>query len=50
MIGEILKELTALKNITEATSNQILMWTQWVEVQIVQKEVLDYIRERQGKC
>ena len=38
MIGEILRELTTLKDINEATSDQLLIWAQRVEVQRVQKE------------
>ena len=45
MIGEILRELTALEDINEITCNQILVWVQKVKVQRVQKEVLDNIRE-----
>ena len=39
-IGEIIRELTALKDINEVTSDHILMWTQRA-----QKEVLDNIRD-----
>ena len=45
MIGEILRKLTALKDINEATSNQKLIWVQGAEVQRALKEVLDSIRE-----
>ena len=45
MIGKILRELTAIKDINEATRDQILIWAQRMEVQGVQKEVLDHIRE-----
>ena len=43
MIGEIIWELTALKDISEAISYQILMWVERVEAQSGQKEVLDNI-------
>ena len=45
MTGEIMRELTVLKDINEATSSQILIWAQRVEVQRAQKEVLDHSRE-----
>ena len=45
MIGEILRELTAMKDINEDTSDQILIWAQRMEVQRAQKEVLNHIRE-----
>ena len=45
MIGNILRKLTALKNIDEATSNQILIWAWSVEAQRAQKEFLHHIRE-----
>ena len=40
-----MKEITVLKDINEASSGQILMWTQRVEAQRAQKEVLDHVRE-----
>ena len=45
MIGEILRDLTLLKDINEAMSDQILVSAQRVEAQRVQKRVLDHIRE-----
>ena len=45
MIGEILRELTALKDFSESTSCLRLTWAQRMEVQRVQKEVLDHLRE-----
>ena len=45
MIGKILREQTALKDISESTSDQILIWVPRVEAQRAQKEVLDYIEE-----
>ena len=44
MEGEILRELTALKDINEATSNQILKWDQTVEAQRTQKGAGSYKR------
>ena len=41
MMGEILRELTALKDINDANSDQILIWAQRMMVQ----RVLDHIRE-----
>ena len=45
MIGEIVRVLMALKDTNEVTRNHILMWTLRMEVQRVQKEVLDNIRD-----
>ena len=42
MIGEVLREKIALKDINEAMSNQLLIWVQRVEEQRMQKEVLDH--------
>ena len=44
MRAERIRELTALKDINEATSDQILIWDQTQEAYRVQKEVLDNIR------
>ena len=45
MLGKMLRELTALKDINEATTDQILTWAQRVEAQRAQREVLDHIRK-----
>ena len=45
MISEVLRELTVLKDINEANSDQMLMWDQRLEVQRVQKEVLNHLKE-----
>ena len=40
-----LRELAAVKDIKEATSDQIIMWAQRLDVHRVQREVLNHIRE-----
>ena len=45
IIGDMLGKLTTIKDINEATSDQILIWAQTLAAQTVQKEVLDNIRE-----
>ena len=41
MIGKILRGHTTLKDINEATSAEIVIWTQRVEVQRAKREVMD---------
>ena len=43
--SEIIKELTALKDISEVCSEQVLIQAQRVEAQRAQKAVLDFIRD-----
>ena len=44
IIVKIIKELTALKDISKVSSEQVLMWTLRVGVQRGQRTVLDNIR------
>ena len=46
MVEEIIRELKALKDTSEVSSEQILLWIQRVETQRAQKEVLDNIRHK----
>ena len=46
MIGEILREITALENNDDATSECICICAQRLEVQRMQKELLDNIRDQ----
>ena len=43
--AKIFKELTALKDASKLSSMQVFMWAKRVEVQRVQKVVLDNIRD-----
>ena len=45
MISEILREMSALEYINDATNERILLWAQRVEAQRVQKEALDNMEE-----
>ena len=45
IIVEIIKELTALKETSEVSSEQTLMGAQRIEAQRAQKDVLDNIRD-----
>ena len=45
IIGEIFMQLTSLKDITEITSDQIIMQAQIVVAWRVQKEMLDNMRQ-----
>ena len=45
IIAEIMKELTALKDTSEVSSEQILMWDHRADAQEAQREVLDNIRD-----
>ena len=45
MISEILRKVSALEDINDATSERVLIWALQVEAQRVQKEVLDSIKE-----
>ena len=48
IIVEIIKELTTLKDTSEASSEQVLMWIQKEEAQRAQNEVLDNIKDAVG--
>ena len=45
MISEILREVSVLEDINDATSELVLLWVQRVEYQRVQKEALDNKKE-----
>ena len=44
MIGEILREITALESVDYATSQCVLIWVQRLETQRAKKELLNNIR------
>ena len=48
MTGEILKELTAVKDINEVTSDQILIWAKELKAQRVQKRGTGQYKRCQG--
>ena len=45
MISEILREVSVLEDIDDATSGWVLLWEKRVEVQRAQKETLNNIKE-----
>ena len=45
IIAKIIKELTALKDTSKVSSEEVLMWTLRVGVQRAQKTVLENIRD-----
>ena len=47
---KIIKELTSLKDASEVSSDQALIWDLRVEVQWVQKAVLDNMRQKRLWC
>ena len=46
IIVEIIKELTALKDTSDMSNKDVLMWAQRSEPQHVQKEVLDNMKNK----
>ena len=45
IIEEFIKEIIALKDTSEMSSEQVLMWVQRTQIQMAQKEVLDSLRD-----
>ena len=48
--AKIIKELTALKDMSGVISEQVLIWAQRVEAQKVQMVVLDNIKDAKAVC
>ena len=44
-IEEIIRQLTALNDICEVSSKQVLLWVQKVQMQRAQKHVMDTIKD-----